>query len=502
MSCLDKNGLETRRRYTLYDELASGGMATLHLGLQTSEGFARVVAIKQLRPEYADDNEFIAMFRDEVRLASRVVHPNVVPILDVVSANDDLLLVMDYLHGLSVAELLKAARSPLPPEIAITIIVGVLHGLHAAHEACSEQGERLEIVHRDVTPQNVIVGVDGTPRVLDFGIAHAMGRVQTTKAGQVKGKLAYMAPEQLGAGPIDRRVDVYSSSVMLWEMLSGRRRLFSTRGERQAVVPASFYQKGISSALDSIVRRGLENRPERRFATALDMAVALEDQSLTVSATQLGDWVRRLWGKGLDLRTRQIAAIESGAGCELRDAADENRDARCAEQTVALRRPSVQAAPIPPLAGPLSKSHKSAIAGTVLAGLICLPILLVHWNGSRTPTAIVESGHPARFMPLLVPLSATDRDDERHTIVAATLDAGAAAHRLQSQDGPRTAAKRFGAHSPRRPSPGKRARARGNALVRRPAPAESVRTDANLGCNPAFIVDGAGIKRFKLDCLE
>jgi serine/threonine protein kinase len=505
MSCLDRKDLETRRRYTLYDEFASGGMATLHLGLQMSQGFARVVAIKQLRPEYADNSEFIAMFRDEVRLASRVVHPNVVPILDVVSANGDLLLVMDYLHGLSVAELLKAARSPIPPEIAVTIVVGVLHGLHAAHEACSEQGDCLEIVHRDVTPQNVIVGVDGTPRVLDFGIAHAMGRLQTTKAGQVKGKLAYMAPEQLGAGPIDRRVDVYSSAVMLWEMLSGRRRLFSTRGERQAVAPPSVYQKGISSSLDSIVRRGLENSPERRFATALDMAVALENQSITVSATQLGDWVRRLWGKGLDIRTRQIAAIEGGARRELLATADDNGEARqveSSEKTVALRRPTVETVPLPPVASPSAKSRKGALLVTVVAGILCVPVLFVHWYASRTATAMVGSSHPPRFMPLLVPLNATDRQDEKHTLLAAPLDERAATHALPSPDGPRNTARRFGGYSPRRPFPGSGARARTSALARRPAPADLVRAGSNPGCTPAFIVDAAGIKRFKLDCLE
>ena len=505
MSCLYKKGIETRRHYTLYDEFASGGMATLHLGLQTSEGFARVVAVKQLRPEHADNDEFIAMFRDEVRLASRVVHPNVVPILDVVSANDDLLLVMDYVHGLSVAELLKAARSPIPPEIAITIIVGVLHGLHAAHEACSEHGDRLQIVHRDVTPQNVIVGVDGTPRVLDFGIAHAMGRLQTTKTGQVKGKLAYMSPEQLGDGPIDRRVDVYSSSVMLWEMLSGRRRQFSMRGERQAVAPPSVYQKGISSALDSIVRRGLENRPERRFATALDMAVALEDQSVTVSATQLGDWVRRLWGKGLDIRTRQIAAIEGGARRELLASTDDNREARRAEgseQTVALRRPTMETVCIPPLASPLSKSRKDALVFTVLAGLLFVPILFVHWYESRRPSAMVESNHAAKFMPVLVPLSATDRQEENRTIVAATLDERGATHTSLSPDGPRNTGRRSGGYSPGRPSPGRGVRARHNALMRRPAPADSIRADSKPECTSPFIIDEGGIKRFKLDCLE
>ena len=517
MSSLDKNTLETRLSYKLYEKFASGGMATLHLGLQTSSlGLARVVAIKQLRPEHAGNEEFVAMFRDEVRLASRVVHPNVVPILDVVAADDRLLLVMDYVHGMSVADLMSSARRPIPPEIATTIIVGVLHGLHAAHEACSEQGERLQIIHRDVTPQNVIVGVDGTPRVLDFGIAHAMGRVQTSKIGQIKGKLAYMAPEQLGNGAIDRRVDVFSSSVMLWEMLSGRRRLFSLRGERQAAVPASAYQRGVSSALDAIVRRGLENNPEQRFPTALKMAIALEEESSLVSATQLGNWVRRLWGNGLEVRARQIAAIESGArhtpsgiegsvDTESGEAEGGEADGEeIAPVTVVARRPTV---------GPESnhlpdrlreRAHGGALGITAAAGLLLVSLVLLGWNASRTPAMEVQSSRPERRMPLLVPLPSTNAEAGHHTIDATVINARTAPQSVRSQEGARSTPKRGAVHSKRRTSrrSGVGSRASSVPTSSVPAEAQPLHSADKPDCTPPFIVDGLGIKHFKLECLE
>jgi len=195
-------------RYALFHELAAGGMATVHVGrLLGAAGFSRVVAIKRLHRHFASDPEFVSMFVDEARLAARIRHPNVVPTLDVVRTEDELFLVMEYVSGEALSRLLRATREkgvPVTPRIAVTIGAGLLHGLHAAHTAKGERGEPLEIVHRDVSPQNVIVGTDGIARVLDFGVAKARVRLQTTREGQVKGKLAYMAPEQLtsrGVGP-------------------------------------------------------------------------------------------------------------------------------------------------------------------------------------------------------------------------------------------------------------------------------------------------------------
>jgi eukaryotic-like serine/threonine-protein kinase len=180
-------------RYALYDVLASGGMATVHIGrLLGPVGFSRTVAIKRLHPRYAGDPEFVSMFLEEARLVARIRHPHVVPMLDVVATAGELFLVMEYVAGESLARLAHAAAERgerVPLRVSVAILSGLLQGLHAAHEAHDEHGQPLGIVHRDVSPQNVLVGSDGQARVLDFGIAKAAGRVQTTADGQVKGKL-------------------------------------------------------------------------------------------------------------------------------------------------------------------------------------------------------------------------------------------------------------------------------------------------------------------------
>ena len=179
-------------RYALYDKIAAGGMATVHVGrLLGPIGFARTVAVKRLHAHFAGDPEFVSMFVDEARLAARIHHPNVVATVDVVATEGELLLVMEFIQGESLAHLLNVTRKTgtrIPLELAATMIAGVLHGLHAAHEARGDRGEPLGIVHRDVSPQNVLVGVDGVARVVDFGVAMAADRVQTTRTGQMKGQ--------------------------------------------------------------------------------------------------------------------------------------------------------------------------------------------------------------------------------------------------------------------------------------------------------------------------
>jgi serine/threonine-protein kinase len=170
------------------------------------------------------------MFLDEARVAARIRHPNVIPTLDIVAAEGELLLIMEYVQGESLSRLNRASLqaavdTPLP--VISAIVAGALHGLHAAHEASGENGEPLHIVHRDVSPQNILVGEDGVVRVLDFGIASAVGRLQVTRDGQIKGKLAYMPPEQFWGKPLDRRADVYAMAVVLWECIT-QRRLFKT----------------------------------------------------------------------------------------------------------------------------------------------------------------------------------------------------------------------------------------------------------------------------------
>jgi serine/threonine-protein kinase len=309
-------------RYALFGMLAAGGMAVVHLGrLLGPVGFARTVAIKHLHPQYASSPEFVAMFLDEARLAARIRHPNVVATLDVVVDATEIFLVMDYVQGETLARLLRAAlsrRALLPPPLAVNVVLGLLSGLHAAHESTNEQGAPLGIVHRDVSPQNVMVGIDGVARVLDFGVAKAIGRAQLTREGELKGKLSYMAPEQIRGAAIDRRVDIYAAGVVLWEALT-LKRLFSgeTDAERMYqvlqsnIAPPSTHAPDVPAALDAVVLRALSARPEDRYATALEMALALERTVPLLSAREVGTWVTDLAGDALTRRAMQLEAIES-----------------------------------------------------------------------------------------------------------------------------------------------------------------------------------------------
>lgn len=309
-------------RYELHAEISRGGMATVHAGRIVSDvGFSRTVAIKRLHAHYAKDPAFAAMFIDEARLAARIQHPNVVSTLDVVVTEGELFVVMEYVKGESLSQLIRAAAEKghwLPIEIVSAIGTGMLDGLHAAHEATNELGRPLGVVHRDVSPQNVLVGVDGIPRVIDFGVAKATGRLQTTREGQLKGKLGYMAPEQFEGRPADRRGDIYSASVVLWEALAGKR-LFDGAGEAQtlrkimhgATEPPSVHAPGSARALDDVIMRGLSTDPEQRFGTAHEMALAIESAVPPAPTRRVGEWVQSMAARSLADRARRIAEIES-----------------------------------------------------------------------------------------------------------------------------------------------------------------------------------------------
>jgi serine/threonine protein kinase len=309
-------------RYALYGEIAAGGMATVHLArLLGPVGFARTVAIKRLHPHLAKDPEFVAMFLEEARLAARVRHPNVVATLDVVSDDGELFLVMEYVAGESLSRLVRKARERgehVPPRYVIGIMSGALEGLHSAHDAKSEKGQPLGLVHRDVSPQNVHVGVDGVPRLLDFGIAKATNRVQETRTDQIKGKVAYMSPEQLAKGAIDRRADVYSASVVLWETLTGQR-LFKADDVpslvyaiiNEAVERPSAVVPDLPAGLDEIVMKGLERDADKRWSSAREMAAALEKALAPAPAREIGEWVHSIAGDALDWRQELVHRIES-----------------------------------------------------------------------------------------------------------------------------------------------------------------------------------------------
>jgi eukaryotic-like serine/threonine-protein kinase len=312
-------------RYALFREIASGGMASVYLGrLIGAAGFSRVVAIKRLHRHLARDPEFVAGFVDEARLAARIQHPNVVPTLDVVALEDELLIVMEHVQGESLARIARLAREQfqkVPVPVAVAIMVGALHGLHAAHEAKSEDGRPLELVHRDISPQNILVGSDGLPRVVDFGIAKAAGRAQLTASGILKGKLPYMSPEQISFHPIDRRTDVYAAAIVLWEMLAGQR-LFKGENDWQVAEEVrrgvstgpSAHNPEVSPELEAVVLRGCAVRPDHRFGTALEMADALEQVGPCANNRTVARFIEAIAGASLSQRQRMIVDAESIPG--------------------------------------------------------------------------------------------------------------------------------------------------------------------------------------------
>ena len=260
------------------------------------------------------------MLLDEARLAARIRHPNVVPTLDVVSSGTEMLLVMEYVPGESLARLAQASttrQERIPLRVASAVLCGALHGLHAAHEATDERGTPLEIVHRDVSPQNILVGCDGVARLLDFGVAKAVSRLTETRSGELKGKLAYMAPEQFRRAPVDRRADIYAAGVVLWELLVGRR--LHAGGSDAEIIERVLYghpeapstlEPAVPASVDAVVLRALARNPDDRYATTAEMAGELEAALGVASVAEIKAWVNELAGERLAARSAVVASVE------------------------------------------------------------------------------------------------------------------------------------------------------------------------------------------------
>jgi serine/threonine-protein kinase len=309
-------------RYILLAEIASGGMGSVHLARQIgAAGFSRLVAMKRLHRHLAADPILARSFLEEATLAGRVRHANVVPTLDVVADDGELFLVMEYVHGAPLSRLLALANrrhERVPLVVIAGILVGVLHGLHAAHEALDERGAPMQIVHRDVSPQNILVGADGVGRLLDFGVAKAFGSGRAHE-GETGGKLAYMAPEQLRGDHVTRQADIYSAGVVLWEATVGER-LFPLADEGATIMAIfegvtarpSKRCLGVPPALDGIAMRALAPDPSRRFRTAREMAAAIEGIINAASPSQVATWFERTSRELLDERARLLVDVDHG----------------------------------------------------------------------------------------------------------------------------------------------------------------------------------------------
>jgi serine/threonine-protein kinase len=389
-------------QYELLGELATGGMATVYLGrMRRALGWSRLVAIKCMHPQYAKDPSFASMFVDEARLTARLRHPNIVPTLDIVSDGGHLLIVMDYVEGESLAGLIKLVREAgdrIPVTVACAIIHDLLLGLHEAHEAQDDDGEALGIIHRDVSPQNVMVGLDGLARVLDFGVAKARSRVHHSNAGEIKGKIPYMPPEQLFGEDVDRRVDVYAAGVLLWEALVGER-LFNGSSEEALVrridagdVPApSTKVSGISAELDALVMRATCKDAEGRFPTALAMAEALSSIASLPPRTEISAWMKRL------CRPRAIPANAIGCSRDLTAAVGASPDAIVA--VLEHRMPTIASRPsIAPVSGSMRRQALAVPTSrlTMVVGIAVFAVAgVLVGRAMRAERAFADTSHHA-----------------------------------------------------------------------------------------------------------
>jgi serine/threonine-protein kinase len=272
-------------RYQLIAELARGGMGNVYLGaMQGPGGFSKLVVIKELKPELSSDETYVAMFLDEARLAARLSHPNIVQTNEVGSDGGRHFMVMEYLDGRSLHRIGKRLAGRFPVAAHLRVIADSLLGLHHAHEMRHFDGAPLGVVHRDVSPLNVFVTFAGQAKVLDFGIAKALDSSQQTKMGVLKGRVAYMAPEQARGGNVDRRADIYSMGVMLWEA-TAMRRLWPGYTEveiltellREGPRPLRFVCPDAPEDLDRICARAMAYDPDERYATTADLLSDLEE---------------------------------------------------------------------------------------------------------------------------------------------------------------------------------------------------------------------------------
>ncbi|MBN1654983.1 MAG: protein kinase [Deltaproteobacteria bacterium] len=362
-------------RYEILTRLASGGMAAIYVARAVGvAGFERLFAIKVLHPHLAYEHEFVAMFLDEARLAARIRHPNVISTFEVSDACDaGYYLVMEYVEGDHLGALMREAanaRRRLPASVTLRVIVDALNGLGAAHELTDETGAPLHLVHRDISPQNIMVSTDGISRLTDFGVAKAASRISNTKEGQFKGKLAYMAPEHASDGKADQRSDLFAMGTILWECLTGQR-LFRADNHAATLTKVCLDPIPMPSSVDpdlatfdNVLESALERDPDKRFQSASEFVDAIEANAAKLDGIAKSRAVSNLvkqyasdkLQKDRDLIKNAIAMIESNGFIPSADA------------TVSLRpQPGAPLVSVPPLPYSIEAAADAQLSGPIPA---------------------------------------------------------------------------------------------------------------------------------------
>jgi eukaryotic-like serine/threonine-protein kinase len=495
-------GVDQIGRYTLLAQIAGGGMGSVHVALMRGPAdFSRLVAIKCIHTRWLDDPKLVARFKNEIQLSARVLHPNVVQTLDVVEAEGELFLVMDYVDGVTLASLLTdlhRQNEMLPISQAASIVTCVLRGLHAAHDARDEVGRPLHIVHRDVSPQNIMIGRNGHVQVLDFGVAKVLEHSQHTAAGTMLGRLAYMAPEQVLGASSSPCTDVFGAGVVLWECLVGQRLFYKavgTEGETlfallsNTIPRAGELRADLPPRLDAVLARALERNPEQRFQSADEFARALEAAAPLAPPSAIAGLVSRASGARISAREAlvQRARQEAAAAAE----APVARNAALAREETALRTELVPALEVVPVA-PRARQSRSAPARDERLWQWLLGVAVAVgsvWYGSRVwlgrsgphapaAGALAASALPAReAAPPIIEAPAA----QRVVAVRSEPEGVAAASSVASE--PRTL------------------RARRLRSPRTAEPARAATRAAPDPCDPPTYVGTDGIRHFKESCL-
>jgi predicted Ser/Thr protein kinase len=374
-------------KYRVIAELARGGMGVVYLGIARGPGgFRKILVLKVLKPELAEQPAFVAMFLDEARLAARLAHPNVVQTHEVGSAEGRPYLAMEYLEGQTLHRILRRSKrcgAPLPLADHLQVLIDVLAGLHHAHELLDDEGAPLGVVHRDVSPHNVLVTYDGQVKVVDFGIAKALDSSSETRTGVLKGKVSYMAPEQTRGDAVDRRADLFAVGVMLWEAVTGRR-LWLGKSEvailqerLAARVPRPRdVRPDVPEALERIALRALADDPSGRYATAAAMRADLED---FVREAHLDA------GRGRDLGA-SVAALFADARALTRSLLDAQRRA--------LRDGEDAGASVPLLRLPVASTRGGTASGASSAHAQVTGTMSLAWH-EDSQIATLHAGPPS-----------------------------------------------------------------------------------------------------------
>ncbi len=318
-------------RYELLLAIAKGGMARVWAARQHGQrGFSKTVAIKTILPHLAEEAEFERMFLDEARIAAMIHHPNVCEIYELGEEGKVLYLAMEWVNGESLVHILRSSgkMAPMEPRLAARIIADACAGIHAAHNLTDEEGRPLGVVHRDVSPHNILVSADGNVKVADFGVAKALGQMHSaTMAGQVKGKISYMAPEQIAGAAADRRIDIFAMGVVLYETTTGQRP-FKGENDPQVMhaivqnqfVPPTRVMRSYPAELEAIVLKAMSPDPTQRYPTAERMRMALEEylarSGSIITQSNVGAFVHQCVGNVLDRRRDRIRAAANAPNPE------------------------------------------------------------------------------------------------------------------------------------------------------------------------------------------